>query len=182
MIKKAVTFGRYFYFNIGHLSTVQAILKEFDLLVIGLVNPDRENPEDIQKLREKYIDFYENVDKKVLELPLTFEERKLMIEKALRNAKIENVILTEVRRVEYFPSIFNERFRPDEYQLVFPELNSSFDIRRNEVFEDILKRKIHLVKPELESHSSDAKNKFDNMVYMDDEIMEIYKRYGVIEG
>ncbi|GKX68400.1 hypothetical protein [Inconstantimicrobium mannanitabidum] len=179
MGKVAVSFGRYNYFNKGQFETIRTILEKYDKLVLGVVNPDKEGAEEVEKFKEKYRDFYDTCDLKVLEVPLKYNDKKVIIEKSLRSLGVYNVEVVEVKRVEYFPSIFNKTFPKDRYDLVFPILKTKFDIVRNDAFEEILEREVIKVVPKFESHNSDSKNIRDNIVYYDEEIIQIYKRSGI---
>lgn len=80
--KTALFVGRFQPFHLGHLKVIKDILKKNDFIVIAIGSSDEKN-----------------TDKN----PFSFEERKKMIESALKNEKIKNFKIIAV------PDVFEDK-------------------------------------------------------------------------
>lgn len=91
--------------------------------------------------------------------------RKEMIVNALEEFKLfDRVNIVDIDRPEYYPDEFNRMFDIEKYDLFFPQISKEdtcFDSLRNQAFEKILRRKIHIVKPPLTIHLSQIQEQYN---------------------
>ncbi|MBR2431053.1 adenylyltransferase/cytidyltransferase family protein [bacterium] len=153
----AITFGRYNFFTVAHLSTVKEILKKWEKLYILIVDDSLGKTNNCINGCEE---FYNLCDKNHKEKKIYFsiEERMEMINLALLEAGIKNrVIVLHYCRPECNIKKFNDDFEKNSYDLVFPcsvDEPNYFDKIRNDSFEKILGRRVFCVFPKITIHVS----------------------------
>ena len=178
-MKEAVTFGRYNTFSYAHISTIIAILKQYNNLTIGLIINQQKNDRDI---KEELYRIYELADKNYTDkklLPVGIRKEMMIAGiKQFDLRLLDKVNIEIIRRPEYFREEFNSKFPKTKYDVIFPRTDdekNEFDILRNMYMQEILGRDIYFVKPKLTIHNSDMEGQREK--YMPSDVLRILDEY-----
>jgi len=117
---------------------------------------------------------------------LSFSDRlEAMYVWKLNSPNSNRIEVSQFPRVEYFPDIFNNVYKAEEYDIVCSKDDSNtFDKVKVKEFESILNRKVYTVEPMFILHNQtiiQGENNIENLeCFFDKYVLDYYIRKGVI--
>lgn len=181
MVPEAVTFGRFNYLSMGHISFLESILKKWSKVTVIILDTE------LSHTRMFYTDsqlktFYNMCESHFQNTLLPLDTRI----KAFDNISMINTADVHVfagLRPELHSNWFNMNFPATDYDLVFSkDPNNQFDKLRFECFKSILKRNVFEVKPSLYVHNTQILRSDDKESYFDPTVLRFYQEHKVTIG